>query len=180
MVMGEIMQDTALDVILFLFDNYFCQGEGMPASEDEITEELEYIGFGPSKIDRAFSWLLDLAQTNPKLPKRLKKYTHRSAATFITPQSKGAVRFYADHEKEKFSEGCLEFLASLEAKKIINPEIREQIILRALLLAEHKISLGAFKRITGLVLINLKTYSELEFLLHDLDLNVEYIDGAIH
>ena len=149
------MKENAIDVLMFLFDNYLNLEEGMPTDEMTLACELEEAGFEAKNISKAFDWLGELADI---------KQTDISVA----PSSITAIRVYLPHEQQKLDIQCQGFLHQLENMGLINSISRETIIDRAMAIDCQTLSLSQFKRIVGLVVLNTSNQGELHAWIEDL------------
>ena len=63
------MKESVLDILIYLFENYF-DGElddGFEPDRDTLTQELEHAGFPTAEVERALAWLEELA-SDPNRP----------------------------------------------------------------------------------------------------------------
>ncbi|MBS0287881.1 MAG: DUF494 domain-containing protein [Proteobacteria bacterium] len=148
------MKENAIDVLMFLFDNYLSLEEGMPADEMTLACELEEAGFETNNINKAFDWLGELADI-------------KQADLATLPASSTAIRVYLQEEQQKLDTQCQGFLLQLENMGLINSTTREMIIDRAMAI-DSALSLTQFKRIVGLVVLNSGTQAQLHALMEDL------------
>lgn len=134
------MNENVLDVLLFLFENYWEDELGDHASRASLQAELEAAGFPQPEISQAFDWLADL--------------DGGGRALNLSP-SPGAVRIYDAAEQGRLPVECRGFLMHLEQLGILSPESREMIIDRAMAL-EHMgaLDLEQIKWVTLMVLFN--------------------------
>ena len=79
------MKETILDVLLYLFENYFYDDPDAVRDRDSLQAGLIQAGFSPSEVNKAFDWLDELARLRPSvdLPERV---------------SVGPVRIFVDAE----------------------------------------------------------------------------------
>ena len=56
------MKETILDVLLFLFENYFYDDPDAVLDRDSLQQGLIQAGFSPAEINKAFDWLDELAE----------------------------------------------------------------------------------------------------------------------
>lgn len=144
------MKENVIDVLMFLFDNYFIYEEGIPEDEMTLACELEEAGFDVKEITQAFDWLGELADLQ-----------HTTADSLSHMQ---AMRVFTAAESQKLEVGCLSYLLQLEDMGLIDARAREVIIDRAMAIQASQITLPAFKRIVGLVMMNNPHYQDnLEF-----------------
>jgi DNA processing protein len=59
------MKETILDVLLFLFENYFYDDPDAVRDRDSLQHGLIQAGFSPAEISKAFDWLEELANQRP-------------------------------------------------------------------------------------------------------------------
>jgi Smg protein len=132
------MNENVLDVLLFLFENYWEDELDDHASRATLQAELEAVGFPQAEIDRAFSWLTDLAGNDCQLE--------------LAP-GPDTIRVYADAERTRLPAECRGFLMYLEQLGILEPGGREMVIDRAMAL-EHTgaLDLEEIKWVTLMVL----------------------------
>lgn len=132
------MKETVLDVLMFLFENYYGTEVGNSENQDTLREELTAAGFDELEVNHAFSWLQALLQQR------------EAGADSI---SSGAIRVYAAQEMEKLSTECRGFLHYLEQLGILSATTRELAIERLLALNEE-IDVERVKWVCLLVLAN--------------------------
>ena len=132
------MKETALDVLMYLFENY-QEGEFSDAdNQDTLYEELVAAGFPDDEVRHAFGWLDGLAEQR-QLP--------------IVFGPSGALRIYAREEQARISTECRGFLMYLEQLGIIDGGLRELVIDRLMALKEE-VDLERVKWVCLLVLMN--------------------------
>ncbi len=149
------MKENAVDVLMFLFDNYLSLEEGMPTDEITLACELEEAGFETNNINKAFDWLGELADI-------------KQADLAVVQFSSKAIRVYLPQEQLKLDVSCQGFLHQLENMGLINSASREMIIDRAMAIDCQTLSLTQFKRIVGLVMLNSPKQGELHAWIEDL------------
>ena len=159
------MKENVIDVLMFLFDNYFIYEEGMPEDEMTLACELEEAGFDVKEISQAFDWLGELAELQ-----------HSQQAVALLHSQ--AIRVFTAAESRKLEVPCLSYLLQLEEMGLIDVLSREVIIERAMAIQAPQINLPAFKRIVGLVMMNSPQYQDnfafIEALICD------EVEGVIH
>lgn len=134
------MKENVIDVLMFLFDNYF-NTDGIPEDEMALASELAEAGFQAKTINKAFHWLGELADLK------------NSQTDIIHPTGKG-LRAYLPQEQQKLNAACRGFLYQLEAMGVVDMLTREMIIDRAMAIDVEQLSLRQFKRVAGLVIVN--------------------------
>lgn len=129
-------KESILDVLLYLFENYF-DDELEPVTDQSTLEiELEAAGFPREEIEHAFDWLADLDEQRgrPEL------------------NSSGTIRVYADTEILRLTANCRGFLHHVERLGILTADSRETVIDRLLALNEDEIDEDQAKWVTLMVL----------------------------
>lgn len=130
------VKESILDVLLYLFENYF-DDELEPVTDQSTLEvELEAAGFPREEIEHAFDWLADLDE-------------HRNRPTLA---SHGTIRVYADSENLRMTAACRGFLHHIERLGILTADSRETVIDRLLALDEAEIDEDQAKWVTLMVL----------------------------
>ena len=135
------MKESVLDVLMYLFENYYMddEPEGRPDRESLQVELLE-AGFPPSEVNKAFDWLDDLAkQREAGIP------IHAAAHS---------IRLYTDREMEYLDLESRGFLMFLEQAGILLPTSRELVIDRVLALDAEDMDIEQLKWIVLMVLFN--------------------------
>ena len=59
------MKETILDVLLYLFENYFYDDPDAVRDRDSLQAGLIQAGFTPTEVSKAFDWLDELARQRP-------------------------------------------------------------------------------------------------------------------
>ena len=134
------MNESMVDVLIYLYENYM-DGEGAPPlDQDELEEELSQAGFSSGDIHKALNWLdeliagVDVPQYHP----------HRRAAT----------RVYSDDECSRLDPAARGLLLFLEQNGILDPVSRELVIDRVLAIDHTSVTLDEVKWVVLLVLLN--------------------------
>lgn len=135
----EMMKENMLDVLVFLFDNYLGTQAGIDQDGNRLADELEEAGFAFDEITKAFDWLGGL-----------------KAEEAVWPEAMTSLRVFTNAEQQRLDVEARGFLMQLEFSKVINHVLREKILdaVMRLDLEQVTLSLKAFKRIVGLVLMN--------------------------
>ncbi|MFQ5469672.1 MAG: DUF494 family protein [Gammaproteobacteria bacterium] len=135
------MKENMLDVLMYLFEYYLEDGQGMGAEQENIHLALEDAGFGQKEIDKAFNWLEGLTNDG------------EASFTEVVPQS-SSMRLYSKYETEKLGDECRGFILFLEQMAVLTPRTRELVIDRALALEVNEIDLEELKWVIVMVLFN--------------------------
>jgi len=134
------MKENVLDVLMFLFENYFYDEPDDAPDRESMEENLHQAGFTSLEIEKAFNWLDGLADQR-HLPE-LKMQTHRP------------IRVYVDQESTRLDTDCLDFIMYLENAGILDAQRRELILDRVLALETDEITLDDVKWVVLMVLFN--------------------------
>jgi Smg protein len=135
------MKEGVLDILIYLFENYFDgeADEGDEPDRDTLKQELEHAGFPAGEVERALCWLEDLA-ANPS----------RSGAA---PTGR-AIRVFGALEQARLDSECRGFLVHLENVGILSPVQRELVIDRLMALEGDEIDLEKLKWVVLMVLFS--------------------------
>lgn len=133
------MKETVLDVLVYLFENYFHGAPDTVHDRDSLQTELIDAGFDPIQIGKAFDWLMEL-QSAQSLPTRA--------------AGQGPTRIYAREEQDRLDPECLGLLMRLEAHGVLDAEGRERVLERAWALEQAQIDVDDLKWVVLLVLFN--------------------------
>jgi Smg protein len=159
------MKEGVLDILIYLFENYFDaeSDEGFEPDRDTLKLELERAGFPGSEVERALCWLEELVGD----PARLQP----------TPTSR-AIRVFAALEQARLDTDCRGYLVHLEQVGILSPTQRELVIDRLMALEGDEIDIDKLKWVVLMVLFSQPgqetAYARME------DLVFEDRSGAIH
>jgi Smg protein len=133
------MKENVFDVLMYLFENYYMDNESAVTPDREfVQQELHNAGFPAPEIDRAFSWLEDLASDNPP----------------PTMQAERSLRLFSQHETERLNTECRGLLLFLEQMGVLNPASRELVIDRAMALENEDFDIEQLKWVVLMVLFN--------------------------
>ena len=133
------MKETILDVLLFLFENYFYDDPDAVRDRDSLQHSLIQAGFSPAEISKAFDWLEELANQRPAVS---------------SARADGPVRVYAQAETDRLDPECLGFLMFLEQHGVLDADRRELVIDRAMALDQEEVDLDDLKWVVLMVLFN--------------------------
>lgn len=133
-------QETVLDVLMYLFENYLDEDDTELQPDREILRtELEAAGFPGQEVSKAFEWLEGLAEAPP-------------AAENI--QTANAMRVYGPEEILRLDVTARGFIMYLEQIGILNQTQRELVIDRIMALEAAEIDIDHVKWIILMVLFN--------------------------
>ncbi len=134
--MGDRLRERVL-AIVSLIAQYFLEDRDL-TSESDLVEELLSVGFEFDEIDAAFNWMENQALHPPAQTELLSPLTN--------------YRIFTAEEKRVLDVDARGFLTRLRDMGILSDEVQEEIILKALQLADEDISLKEIKTITVLTL----------------------------
>lgn len=137
------MKENVLDVLVYLFENYYLDEEAVLDSEpDAIHGKLSEAGFLDSEINKALKWLEDLVVMQQ----------HQSLQpSHPTPK---ALRIYTEQEMDRLDADCRGFLLYLEQAGVLPPQSRELVIERAMALESEDFDIEQLKWVLLMVLFN--------------------------
>jgi Smg protein len=159
------MKEGVLDILIYLFENYFDGelDEGFEPDRETLKHELERAGFAGVDVERALAWLEELA-TNPV-----------RAELGSTAR---AIRIFDVLEQARLDTDCRGYLVHLEQIGILSPTQRERVIDRLMALDGDEIDIEKLKWVALMVLFSQPgqetAFSRME------DLVFEDRSGAIH
>ncbi|HEX9206672.1 MAG TPA: DUF494 domain-containing protein [Steroidobacteraceae bacterium] len=159
------MKEGVLDILIYLFENYFDAEteDGFEPDRETLKLELERAGFPGTEVERALCWLEELAAD----PERLHP----------TPTAR-AIRVFAALEQARLDTDCRGYLVHLEQVGILSPTQRELVIDRLMALEGDEIDIDKLKWVVLMVLFSQPgqetAFSRME------DLVFEDRSGAIH
>lgn len=133
------MKETLLDVLLYLFENYFYDDPDAVRDRESLQANLIQAGFSPAEVSKAFDWLDGLEQL-------------RAPASVSAVD--GPLRLYAPQEEQRLDLDCRGFLLFLEQIGILDAQLREQVIDRAMALDQPELDLDDLKWVVLMVLFN--------------------------
>ena len=159
------MKEGVLDILIYLFENYFDTetDDGFEPDRETLKQELEHAGFPTSEVERALCWLEELAAD----PTR----QHPSPTT-------RAIRVFAALEQARLDTDCRGYLVHLEQVGILSPTQRELVIDRLMALDGDEIDIEKLKWVVLMVLFS-QPGQEIAFSRME-DLVFEDRSGALH
>jgi Smg protein len=139
------MKESVLDILIYLFENYF-DAEASVAPEpdrDTLKEELERAGFSEREVGRALEWLEQLAD-----PERT------GAQSGLDQAPSRSVRVFDAREQARLDTDCRGYIQYLENIGIVNVAQRELVIDRLLALDARQIEIEQVKWVVLMVLFS--------------------------
>jgi Smg protein len=137
------MKESVLDILIYLFENYFdaeldCAPE---PDRDTLRDELERAGFSEREVGRALEWLEQLSAD----PQR--------AGAIANPGAR-AIRIFDAREQARLETECRGYILYLENIGIISAAQRELVIDRLLALDVQQIDIEHVKWVVLMVLFS--------------------------
>ncbi|MCG6116875.1 MAG: DUF494 family protein [Aquimonas sp.] len=133
------MKETLLDVLLYLFENYFYDDPDAVRDRESLQASLIQAGFSPAEVNKAFDWLDGL--------------DHLRTPLQVGP-SLQPLRLFAPQEEARLDLELRGFLLFLEQSGILDAQLREQVIDRAMALDSEELDLDDLKWVVLMVLFN--------------------------
>ncbi len=135
------MKENLLDVLMYLFEHYFEEDVILGPDPEVVKNKLAREGFPETTIDKAFTWLEDLAAPEGE-------YTRGNL------DGSRSTRLFIREEQDKLDVSCRGFLLFLEQTGILDPVNRELVIDRIMALEGEDVDLEQVKWVVQLVLFN--------------------------
>jgi Smg protein len=158
------MNETVLDVLMYLFENFSDQDYEQSPDQVVLREELLQAGFGELEVDRALDWLEELASTE--------------AEPFANNPAERSVRLFSIRELARLDTECRGYLIYLEQVGILSPVQRELVLDRLMALGTTDINVDQVKWVVLMVLFS-QPGQESAFARME-DLVFEEDAGAVH
>lgn len=133
-------EESVLDVLLYLFENYFYEDPDADIDRDSLQRSLSDAGFSPREINKAFRWLDELAALRP--------------VGELMAGNDLPVRVLAPQELERLECDALGFLMFLQQQRIVTPTQRELVLDRVMALDTDLVDLDDLKWVVLMVLFN--------------------------
>jgi Smg protein len=135
------MKESVLDILIYLFENYFdADIESAPEPDrDTLKDELERAGFSEREVERALEWLEQLSAD----PQR----------AGVAPTSR-AIRVFDTRELARLDTECRGYILYLENIGILSASQRELVIDRLLALDAAQIDIEQVKWVVLMVLFS--------------------------
>jgi Smg protein len=134
------MKENVLDVLMYLFENYFYDEPEDQPDRASMEENLHEAGFSNGEIDKAFEWLDGLAEQRFQ-----PEFSMRTAEP---------IRIFIDTEINRLDTSCRDFLMYLSNAGILDAQRRELVLDRLMALESDEIALEDVKWVVLMVLFN--------------------------
>jgi Smg protein len=135
---GDCLRERVLAIVSFIAQ-YFLDDRDM-MTESDLVEELLSVGFEAEEIDAAFIWMESQALCAPS----------GSETSLNAPAL--SHRVFSTEENRTLSSEARGFLTRLRTMGILDDLIQEEVIEKALLMADDEITLKEIKTITVLTM----------------------------
>jgi Smg protein len=135
------MKEDVLDVLMYLFENFMDDEVDFDTDPETIKHQLSEAGFLQSEINKAFTWLEDLAVLQQDASER----AVRGSRSF---------RVFSKNEEKKLDLECRGFLMFLEQMGVLDDASRELVIDRIMALESPDTDLDQIKWVVLMVLFN--------------------------
>ena len=119
----EMTSGSVLDILIYVFDQYMLEEAPEVPERERLARDLERAGFAPANVERALTWLADLAFGHERAPLPAAERTQQAG-----------VRVFSDSELARLSTECRGLLFRLERARVLTPQQREIVIERMLAL----------------------------------------------
>ena len=135
------MKESVLDVLMYLFDNYFEEDFEISTDQDALKFELKNAGFGDVQVDKAFDWLEGLAQ-------------RKDLIGVNGLNGRTGLRVFNSEEMKKLDTECRGFILFLEQIGVLDATDREMVVDRLMALDSGEIDMQQLKWVVLMVLLN--------------------------
>ena len=132
------MRERVLAIVSFIAQYFLDDRDIM--TETDLIEELLSVGFEADEIDAAFSWMESQALSVPA-----------NGETSLTAPAT-STRVFSPEEKRAISQEARGFLMRLRSLGILDDTTQEDVIDKAIQMAEEEVSLKEIKTITVLAM----------------------------
>ena len=134
------MNETVLDVLMYLFENFSDQDYEHAPDQMVLREELLQAGFGEPEVDRALDWLEELAASD--------------SVPFANDPARRSVRLFNARELARLDTECRGYVVYLEQVGILSPVQREVVLDRLMALDSPDIDVEQVKWVVLMVLFS--------------------------
>ena len=150
------MKESVLDILIYLFENYFDADQDIAPNPDQATlkDELERAGFVTADVDRALQWLEQLS-ANPARGVEGGSASH-------------SIRIFDSGEQARLNTESRGYILYLQTIGIINAAQRELVIDRLLALDADELDIEQVKWVVLMVLFTQPGQEAAYFRMEDL------------
>ena len=132
------MRERVLAIVSFIAQ-YFLDDQDM-MTESDLVEELLAVGFEAEEIDAAFCWMESQTICSP------------AGSNITLGDPPASHRVFSAEESRVLSGEARGFLTRLRGMGILDADVQEEVISKALQVAEDEVSLKEIKTITVLAM----------------------------
>ncbi len=132
-------EETILDVLLYLFENYIYDDPDVVRDRDSLQKSMLQAGFSPTEINKAFDWLEELSSDRPANP---------------VQRQDSSLRLFAEVELQRLDTESRGFLMFLEQHGVLDANQRELVLDRVMALDQEEVDLDDLKWVVLMVLFN--------------------------
>ncbi|MBK7141628.1 MAG: DUF494 family protein [bacterium] len=135
------MGNRVLEIVVYLID-HMRENQGMLPSMDDLTPDLQSMGYSDTEISSAYSWVID-------------RFEHSDEPFFAQfPEEHHSNRVLTQYERLQLSPEAYGFLVKLVALSVIDDEQFETVLERAFSVSPQRVDLEQIKLVTAAVLFN--------------------------
>jgi len=134
------MNETVLDVLMYLFENFSEQDYTPEPDQLVLRDELLRAGFADLEVDKALDWLQELANTQEQ--------------PFTKTPANRSVRVFSLPETARLDVNCRGYIMYLEQVGILPPMQRELVLDRLMALDGADIDVEQVKWVVLMVLFS--------------------------
>lgn len=134
------MKENVLDVLMYLFENYFYDEPDNEPARDDLEHNLHQAGFTSTEINKAFRWLDELAE---------QKVTPPDAHPSSMP-----MRLHTQEENLRLDTESRGFMLHLQNLGVLTAASREVVLDRVMALENDDVDLEDLKWVILMVLFN--------------------------
>jgi len=153
------MNDSVLDILIFLFDNFMDVEDAPPPEQAVLRQALEEAGFAAPAIERALVWLEGLTGDEGE------------GMPDVAAAAKEAIRVFSGQEQARLDTDVRGYILHLEQEGILSTRQREHVIDRLLALDAEDIDIEQVKWVVLMVLFSQpgeeEAYARMEVLVFD-------------
>ena len=139
------------EVLVYVYENYW-QGDACPELP-QLGRKLTAVGFEADEIQAALIWLdgLNTAAQSTQIYLPPTQPAVANPPDDIQAQSPGSMRAYSVAEQEQIGSEALGFVSFLESSGVLQPQMREIVIDRAMAVPDGPVELDDLKIIVLMV-----------------------------
>ena len=147
------MNETVLDVLMYLFENFAEQEYEHAPDQIELRDELLQAGFGEFEVDRALAWREELDRECQRL-EMIEELASSDIEPFASKPASRSVRVFSSLELARLDTECRGYMMYLEQIGILNASQREVVLERLMALDSRDIDVEQVKWVVLMVLFS--------------------------